>query len=182
VPAAEASSLSETRAVSVSVAGSTETGTTLGEFRRDGYPFKFRPIHERRNSGTRAENDCRLFRQCPNCEAVFFFNEDSLRPQIKTAMKAAGALRRALRDEADDKAVNARRLFLGRATRRWPISPRTAVLIVTERNRLRRCVTARTGWDQYVQVRPGVDHSLESLSRDPAAAVHSRKTPIDYSS
>jgi Zn-finger nucleic acid-binding protein len=52
-------------------------------------------------------------RQCPNCEAVIFFNEDSPKLQIKTAMKAARAVRRALRDEADDKLNDARRLFVG---------------------------------------------------------------------
>ena len=36
-------------------------------------------------------------RQCPNCEAVIFFNEDSPIPQISGAFKAANAVRRASR-------------------------------------------------------------------------------------
>jgi hypothetical protein len=52
-------------------------------------------------------------RQCPNCEAVIFFNEDSPKPQIRTAMKSASAVRRAMRDKADDKAANSQRSFVG---------------------------------------------------------------------
>jgi predicted nucleic acid-binding Zn-ribbon protein len=37
-------------------------------------------------------------RQCPSCEVVLFFDEDSQQPHIKTAMRAARRLRKELRE------------------------------------------------------------------------------------
>ena len=53
-------------------------------------------------------------RQCPTCESVVFFMEDSFKPEIKLAMKTASAVRRALRHEAEDKIFNLGRAFASR--------------------------------------------------------------------
>ena len=50
-------------------------------------------------------------RQCPSCEAVIFFNEGSPKPEIKKALEAAQATRRALRAEAEDMAVQNAKTF-----------------------------------------------------------------------
>ena len=42
-------------------------------------------------------------RQCPTCDSVIFFNEESPKLQINTAMKAASAMRRRLKLEAAER-------------------------------------------------------------------------------
>lgn len=37
-------------------------------------------------------------RQCPSCEVVLFFDEDSQRPNIKSAMRTARQVRKQLRE------------------------------------------------------------------------------------
>ena len=45
--------------------------------------------------------------QCPGCEAVIFFEEDSPKAEIKAALLSAKAVRRALREEEKGKVVRA---------------------------------------------------------------------------
>ncbi len=40
-------------------------------------------------------------RQCPSCEGVLFFNEDSFDKNLSGALKTAEKIRRALREEAE---------------------------------------------------------------------------------
>jgi hypothetical protein len=40
-------------------------------------------------------------RQCPNCEVIIFFEEDSFNKEVQLAMKEAKKVRRALREEVD---------------------------------------------------------------------------------
>ena len=51
-------------------------------------------------------------RQCPSCEVVLFFEEDSPRPNIKLAMRKARAVRKQLR-EAEEAAVFSPRRAVG---------------------------------------------------------------------
>jgi predicted nucleic acid-binding Zn-ribbon protein len=49
-----------------------------------------------RDRATRLRNG--YSRQCPSCEVVLFFDEDSQQPNIKSAMRAARLLRKQLRE------------------------------------------------------------------------------------
>ncbi|MBR0801332.1 hypothetical protein JQ615_38895 [Bradyrhizobium jicamae] len=57
-------------------------------------------------------------RQCPSCEIVLFFDNDSPNPNIKRAMQTARSIRKALRENENKFATNAAgtsRSFSGRS-------------------------------------------------------------------
>ena len=57
-------------------------------------------------------------RQCPSCEIVLFFDEDSPNPIIKKAMRAARRARKELREQEamrPSRATSASRRFSGRS-------------------------------------------------------------------
>lgn len=49
-----------------------------------------------RDRATRLQNG--YSRQCPSCEVVLFFDEDSQQPNIKSAMRTARHLRKQMRE------------------------------------------------------------------------------------
>jgi len=49
-------------------------------------------------------------RQCPSCEVVLFFDEDSPRPNIKLAMSKARAVRKQLREAEQANIFNPKRV------------------------------------------------------------------------
>ncbi len=49
-------------------------------------------------------------RQCPSCEVVLFFEEDSPRPNIKLAMRKARAVRKLLREAEQAAVLNPKRV------------------------------------------------------------------------
>lgn len=71
-----------------------------------------------RELARRLQND--YSRQCPCCEVVLFFDEDSPRPNIKQAMRKAREVRKQLREAeqaiitSPNRLVRSSRSFVGR--------------------------------------------------------------------